>query len=106
MSQLRIHATHGFHATMTARPGKADELIDLLLSGAPTGNANCLLYLVGRSASDPNAVHVTEGWTTQEAHAENFARAQSQSLVAKIAPLVTGGAHYQDVITMGGTLRR
>jgi quinol monooxygenase YgiN len=101
MFQQRMKATHGFHATMTARPGKADELIGLLLSGAPT-NEDCVLYLVGRSATNPNLVYVTEGWTTKEAHAENFAREQSQALVAKIAPLVTDGAQYQDEVPVGG----
>jgi quinol monooxygenase YgiN len=105
MFQRRMNATHGFHATMTARPGKADELIELLLSGAPTSNDNCVLYLVGRSASDPNVVHVSEGWTTKEAHAENFARTESQAIVSKIAPLVSDGAEYRDEIPVGGSFR-
>ena len=105
MFQKRINATHGFHATMTARPGKADELIELLLSGAPTTNESCVLYLVGRSASDSNVVHVSEGWTTKEAHATNFAKEQSKAIVAKIGPLVTDGAQYQDEVPVGGMLR-
>lgn len=104
MSQTKIHATHGFHATMTARPGHAAELIDLLLDGAPTNDPCCLVYLVGRSASAPDVVHVTEGWTTREAHAENFARAASQALVARIAELVVGAADYQDLVPVGGLL--
>src|ERR1700753_2983141 len=102
MSQSRTNATHGFHATMTARPGPADDLSERLLSGAPTSNASCILYLVGRSVSEPDVIHVTEGWTTKEAHAENFARAESQALAAKIAPLVADGAQYQDVVPVGG----
>jgi quinol monooxygenase YgiN len=72
-----MKATYGFRATMTARPGKGDELIDLLLSATTEGSGaseNCLVYLVGRSAGNRDVVHVTEGWTTQDAHAENFAR--------------------------------
>lgn len=71
-----MKATYGFRATMTARPGKGDELIDLLLSATTDGSGaseNCVVYLVGRSASNSDVVHVTEGWTTREAHAENFA---------------------------------
>jgi quinol monooxygenase YgiN len=105
MFPQRTKVTYGFHATMTARPGKADELIELLLSEAPMANERCVVFLVGRSASDPNVVHVTEGWTTKEAHAENFAKEQSQALVAKIAPLVTDGAQYQDEVPVGGAFR-
>jgi quinol monooxygenase YgiN len=100
-----MNATYGFHATMTARPGKADELIELLLSRAPTTNKSCVLFLVGHSASDPSVVHVTEGWTTKEAHAQNFAQEQSQALVANIALLVTDGAQYQDEVPVGGAFR-
>jgi hypothetical protein len=33
-----MKATYGFRATMTARPGKGDELIDLLLSATTEGS--------------------------------------------------------------------
>ena len=104
-----MKATYGFRATMTARPGKGDELVDLLLGpvsgGEPATSEDCVLYLVGRSASNPDVVHVSEGWTTQEAHAENFASAQAKAFIAKIAPLVTGDAQYQDEVPVGGRLR-
>jgi len=66
-----MKATYGFRATITARPGRGDELIDLLLSATADGlgaNQNCVVYLVGRSASNRDVVYVTEGWTTREAH--------------------------------------
>jgi hypothetical protein len=56
-------------------------------------------HLAGR------AYQVTEGWTTREAHAENFASAQAQALVAKLAPLVEDDARYHGVVPLGGTLR-
>jgi quinol monooxygenase YgiN len=100
--------TYGFHATMTARPGKGDELAALLLSATsgtgPATNENCIAYLVARSAGNPDVVHVTEGWTTKEAHAANFASPQAQAFVAKIGPLVAGQALYQDEVPVGGKL--
>ena len=105
MVPTKLHATHGFNATMKARPGKADELIDLLMSNAPTENPSCVLYLVGRSASDPDLVTVAEGWTTKAAHAANFARSESQSFIAKIAPLLQGDARYEDTVPVGGVFR-
>lgn len=100
-----MKANYGFRATMTARPGKGDELIDLLLSAMTDrsgASENCVVYLVGRSASNSDVVHVTEGWTTREAHAENFAREQAKALVAQIAPLLHDEAQYQDEVPVGG----
>lgn len=99
-------ATHGFHATMTARPGKRDELIELLLSavaaGGPATNESCLFYIVSRSAGNENVVHVTEGWTTKDAHSANFARDASRALMARISALITDGTQYHDEVPIGG----
>src|SRR6267378_5262827 len=87
-----VKATYGFRATMTARPGRGDELVDLLLSATTDGSGaseRCVVYLVGRSASNSDVVHVTEGWTTREAHAENFASDQARAFVSRIAPLLS-----------------
>ena len=103
-----MKATYGFRATMTARPGKSDELIDLLLSATTDGSGaseHCVVYLVGRSASSRDVVHVTEGWTTQEAHAENFATEQAKAFVARIAPLLADEPRFQDDVPVGGTFR-
>ncbi|MFC4587693.1 putative quinol monooxygenase [Sphaerisporangium corydalis] len=93
---------HGFHATMTAQPGKAGELIGLLLDAPSLSNDDCVVFLVGRSASDPDVVHVTEGWTTQEAHARFFATEKAQALVAGLQPLLAGESQYTDEIPVGG----
>ena len=103
-----MRATYGFRATMTARPGKGDELVDLLLSATtdgPAANDACVVFLVGRSASDGDVVHVTEGWTTREAHAENFASEQAKAFTARIAPLIGDEVQYQDEVPVGGTFR-
>lgn len=104
-----MDAHYGFHAVMTARPGHGDALVALLLEatapGGPAANEHCQVYLVARSASTPERVHVTEGWTSKAAHAENFARPQSQAFVGRIAALVEGQAEYHDVVPQGGMLR-
>ena len=104
-----MKATYGFHATMTARPGKGDELIDVLLSATtgmgPATSENCLLFLVGRSASNKDVVYVTEGWTTKEAHAEMFATEAARAHLEKVLPLISDGAQYQDEVPVGGKFR-
>jgi predicted phage gp36 major capsid-like protein len=57
------------------------------------------------SASNRDVVHVTEGWTTREAHAENFASDQARAFVARTVPLLGGEPQYQDEVPVGGTFR-
>ncbi|MFC4035537.1 putative quinol monooxygenase [Streptomyces polygonati] len=93
---------HGFHATVTARPGKADELVAFLLDAPSLSNEDCVVFLVSRSAGNPDIVHVTEGWTSQEAHAGFFATEGAQALVAKLQPLLAGESEYVDAVPVGG----
>ncbi|MEO3857729.1 antibiotic biosynthesis monooxygenase [Acrocarpospora sp. B8E8] len=93
---------HGFHATMTAQPGKADEVVELLLNAPSLPNEDCVVFLVGRSAGNPDIVYVTEGWTSQEAHSRFFATEQAQALVAKLQPLLAGDSQYADEVPVGG----
>ncbi|HUQ61676.1 putative quinol monooxygenase [Lentzea sp.] len=93
---------HGFHATMTARPGKGDEVIEFLLDAPSLTNDDCVVFLVGRSAADPDVVHVTEGWTTAEAHSAFFASEEAQALVAKLQTLLAGESTYVDEVPVGG----
>ncbi len=93
---------HGFHATMTAQPGRGDAVVELLLGAPSLTNADCVVFLVGRSAGNPDTVHVTEGWTTPEAHSRFFATAEAQDFVARLQPLLTGESQYTDEVPVGG----
>ena len=90
-----MKATYGFHATMTARAGKGDELVETLLSAVeddgPAANPNCVFFLVTRSAADRDVVHVTEGWTSKQ-----------EMFTAKLAALIGGEAKYSDDVPVGG----
>ncbi|MET7304753.1 antibiotic biosynthesis monooxygenase [Embleya sp. NPDC005575] len=94
--------THGFHATMTALPGKGDELVAFLLAAPSLPSADCVVFLVGRSAADPDTVHVTEGWTSEAAHAAFFATDEAAALVARLQPLLADEPQYADVVPVGG----
>jgi quinol monooxygenase YgiN len=94
--------THGFHATMTALPGKADELIELLLAAPSLPNDDCVVFVVGRSANTPDIVHVTEGWVSEEAHSRFFDSEEARAFTARVQAVVTGDSHYSDEIPVGG----
>ncbi|MET8047742.1 MULTISPECIES: putative quinol monooxygenase [unclassified Streptosporangium] len=93
---------HGFHATMTAQPGKGDELVQLLLNAPSLPNKDCVVFLVSRSSGNRDVVHVTEGWVSREAHAMFFATQQAQALVARLQSLLAGESEYADAVPVGG----
>ena len=93
---------HGFHATMTAQPGKGDAVLALLLDAPSLSDEDCVVFLVGRSAGNPDVVHVTEGWTSAEAHSRFFATAAARELVAGLQPLLAGESQYTDEVPVGG----
>ncbi|MDN3357321.1 antibiotic biosynthesis monooxygenase [Actinomadura sp. DC4] len=97
---------YGFNAVMTAKPGRGDELVELLLTGLDEGNPAsteyCLVYLVCRSAADPDVVHITEGWTSEDDHHRIFASPPAQAIVAKVTDLVAATTPYTDYVPVGG----
>ena len=98
--------TYGFSATMTALTGRGDDLVDLVLSGLDEGNPAaseyCLVYLVSRSSTDPDVVHLIEGWTSEADHHRLFASDAARSLVARFAELLDGDSVYGDLVPVGG----
>lgn len=91
---------------MTAKPGLGDRLVDLLLTGLDAGNPAstefCLVYLVSRSAADPDVVHLTEGWTSEEDHHRVFAGEAAQAMVARFPDLLAGDSVYTDQVPVAG----
>ncbi|GGS90133.1 putative quinol monooxygenase [Nonomuraea spiralis] len=94
--------SHGFHATMTAPPGRGDDLVAALLDAPSLPDDDCVVFLVGRSAGDPDTVHVTEGWVSEEAHARFFASERAQAFTAALRPLLAGPPRYTDEVPVGG----
>ena len=102
-----MNATYGFHATITAQPGKGHELVEYFLGvasgrGPGPGTAeDCVLFLVGRSESDPDTVFVTEGWTTKDAHERFFASDAAKAVMEGSQEMVADAA-YLDEVPVGG----
>lgn len=101
-----MNANYGFNATLTAKPGMGDQLVKLLLSGLEDGNPGstefCLVYLVSRSASNPDVAHITEGWTNEEDHHRIFAGEAAQAIVTQFADLLAEDSVYTDYVPVGG----
>ncbi|MEV8634169.1 antibiotic biosynthesis monooxygenase [Streptosporangium sp. NPDC051023] len=97
---------YGFNATLTAKPGMGDRLVALLLTGlnegSPGASEHCIVYLVSRSASAPDVIHVTEGWTREEDHHQIFAGEAAQAIVAQIDGLLAKESEYTDYVPVRG----
>ncbi|MGA4544297.1 putative quinol monooxygenase [Uniformispora flossi] len=97
---------YGFNATLTAKPGMGSHLVDLLLTGLdegrPGADEHCIVYIVSRSASDPDVVQVTEGWTSEVDHHRIFAGEAAQAIVAQVAGLLAEESAYTDYVPVRG----
>jgi quinol monooxygenase YgiN len=101
-----MNANYGFNCTMTAKPGMGEHLVDLLRTGLVDGNPGstewCVVYLVSRSASNPDIAHVTEGWTSEEDHHRIFAGEAAQAIIAQFSDLLAEEPTYTDYVPVRG----
>lgn len=93
---------HGFHATIPAQHGKGDALVALLLEAPALHHDDCLVFLVARSASNPDLIFLTESWSSREAHGRFFESEIARNYTARFAPLVGGDSSYVDAVPLGG----
>ncbi len=89
---------------LTAKVGKRDEVIQLLLeSGKPFhDNSSCILYLVYEDTKDPNVIWVEDLWTNKEDHTAALARPEFKPFIAKTIPLLEGMPEQIEINLIGG----
>jgi quinol monooxygenase YgiN len=86
--------------------GRRDELVALLTRPSDgLAEIGCLLYEVGVSDDEPDAVFVAELWESAEAHRASLELASVQAAIAEARPLLSGamGGHRFEVV--GSPLR-
>jgi quinol monooxygenase YgiN len=93
---------------LTAKPGKRDRVVEILLESGRLfeGNEACLLYLVTAAEDDPNVVWVVDLWTSQDAHAEALKDPALRPFVDDAMQVLAGPPEQIEVTSMGyvGTL--
>lgn len=96
----------GRYARMTARPGQGDALAAKLLEVADGLRevAGCELYVINRSADDPDVIWVTELWRSQEALDASLDSPDARTAIAQVLELVEEEDGFQrvDLEPLGG----
>jgi quinol monooxygenase YgiN len=93
----------GCIGTMTARPGRRDEVIALLTGGSEGLKAvGCRLYVVGADADDDTTIWVSEVWESEEHHRASLEPPETRAAIATAMPMLTGGFSGHRMASVGG----
>jgi quinol monooxygenase YgiN/quercetin dioxygenase-like cupin family protein len=97
----------GRYVKLTAQPGRGEELAKLLLVAADSlrDTPGCELYVVNRSASEPDEICVSELWLDQEsldASLEQLKTDAGQAQIAEITSLLARAPERTDLEPLGG----
>jgi quinol monooxygenase YgiN len=95
---------YGSWATIGVRPEQRDAVVALLTKddGGEMRAAGCDLYVVGISPERPDAVHVTEVWTSREAHRASLELPSVKAAIAETMPMLTGEFQQVEFSVAGG----
>ncbi len=94
----------GLVGTLTAAPGRGDELEQHLIEAAEQLEAvpTCHLYVVSRLPDEPETVHIVEVWDDEGAHQASLQLEPIQQLIARAKPIIAGMGDRLELRTVGG----
>lgn len=96
---------YGLFGRLTARPGKRDELVGLLLEAADhlRGVAGCRQWIVHESVDAPDDVWISEIWRSREDHDKSLGRPEIRGIIGDAMPLLDGQPQKgQETVPRGG----
>jgi quinol monooxygenase YgiN len=94
---------YGYSGKMTTRPGQRDAVAALLLRGVDgLKELGCEMYMVSVSPGHPDAVFVTEIWTSREAHRASLQLPAVKAAIAEAMPMLTGEFESVELSVLGG----
>jgi quinol monooxygenase YgiN len=100
-------AEFSVHGIMTAKPGRRDELVDLMRATvAALGDAPGLLdYTINTVLDDPDTLWMTQRWTSKAAHDTVTKTAANKAETARIMDLLAARpiSAYGEVVEHGGS---
>jgi quinol monooxygenase YgiN len=89
---------------LTAKPGKRDEVMKILLEASKPFDDNpaCMLYLVYKDVKDPNVIWVEDLWTNKDNHTATMTTPEVRSFVSQAIPLLEGMPEQIEIEPVGG----
>ncbi|MGA3153049.1 MAG: putative quinol monooxygenase [Streptosporangiaceae bacterium] len=94
---------YGYIGSMRTQPGRRDEVVAILLSGADgLRAAGCQLYAVGVSEADDRTIWVSEIWATREQHDASLQLPETRAAIGQAMPMLTGEFTRQELTVVGG----
>jgi quinol monooxygenase YgiN len=83
---------YGAYVKFTAKPGERETLADILLEAAEALQSvkECEVYIINLSAQEPDAIWVTEVWSSAEAHKASLDLPDTKAAIARAMPLIEG----------------
>jgi quinol monooxygenase YgiN len=96
--------TVGRFVTMTAQPGRGDELATAMLrvAEAMTGIAGCALYAIGRDADDREIIRVLELWVDEKSIAAALATTSPEFSISDVLGMLAGRPEVVEFTPLGG----
>jgi quinol monooxygenase YgiN len=93
----------GLYGKITAHSDQRDALVAVLLEAAALMQhvPGCELYIVNVSATEPDAVWVTEVWSSPADHEASLTRDEIKTLIKSGMPLIAGGERIE-IVPIGG----
>jgi quinol monooxygenase YgiN len=94
---------YGLSGKFITKPGQRDAFVALLLRGVDELKAlGCDLYVVSISKDHPDAVFVTEVWSSPEAHRASLELPSVKAAIAEARPMLAGAVEMVELSVAGG----
>lgn len=94
----------GSYVKFTAHPGQRDALAGHLLAAASRVSSltGCELYVINTSPSEPDAVWVTEIWSSQADRDAPLTAEDASASIQQVLALLTTPLERIDILPIGG----
>lgn len=92
---------YGLIGKLKVVPGTRDPLISILIEGI-AGVPGCLSYIMAQDRTDPDAIWVSEVWTSQNSHQESLSLPSVQKPITLGKPLIAGFGERFETTPIGG----
>lgn len=91
---------YGLLGKLQSQAGKGNEIAEILLNAASLMEdiEGCIVYIVNKSADNPDSIWVMEVWESKEAHDDSFNIPGIRDLIEQAVPILA--ERTQDGLTL------